>query len=163
MVGRQRCTSTHLLPDTRHRFGARFILMLLLPWDRRAFARVLRMTGAVSLPRMFIAHLLPGSCAPAPLLLHAMSFHRSGSCVVLRVHLCNVRPQSVPMQDLPAMPTLTLFELARLPVWVFCAMVPLMLFHASPSVAPSAELAFSILRRRRFHFPTGTDSGFAHN
>ena len=162
MVGRQRCTYTHLLPDTRHRFVARFILMLLLPWHRRAFARVLRMTGAVSLPRMFIAHRLPGTCAPAPLLLHAMSFHRSGSCVVLRVHLCNVRPQSVPMQDLPAMPTLTLFELARLPVCVFCAMVPLMLFRASSREVSTAEITLSILQGQNFHSPMSSDSAPAH-
>ena len=50
------------------------------------------------------------------------------------------------MQNLAAMPTLTLFEFARLPVWTFGAMVPLMLAQPSLREASSAELALSILR-----------------
>ena len=118
---------------------------VLLRWRRRALARVLRMTGGVSLPRMMMATLLPRILAAASFLLHAMSFHRAGSCVLLRVHLCNVRSQSVPMQNLAAMPTLTLFEFARLPIRVFCAMMPFVFFNSSFGEALSAELASSIL------------------
>ena len=145
LVGRQWCTFTNLPPDTLRRFRARLILRLLLPWRRRAFARVLNTAGSVSLTRMLMASHLSRSCAPAPFLLHAMGLYRPGSCVLLWMHLCNVRAQSVPMQDLPAMPTLTPNESARFPIRVFCAMMSFVFFNSSFGEALSAELAFRIL------------------
>ena len=116
------------------------------------------MTGCTSLPRVLMAYLRPRSRAAALFLLHAMRFHRAGSGVCLRVYLCDMGSQTVTMQDLSAMAALALPELTRPSVGVFRAVMPLMLFHAAPGEAASAEVALSILGGRRFHFPTGRDS-----
>ena len=93
---------------------------------------------------MLPALLLPRACAAAPLLLHTMGPHRAGSGVLFGMYLSDMGSQTIAMQDSPAMTALALQELARLPVWIFGAVVPLMFFNASGSEAPSAELALRI-------------------
>ena len=111
--------------------------------------------------RVLPALLLARACAAAPLLLHTMGPHRAGSGVLFGMYLSDMGSQTVAMQHLSTMTALALPELTRPSVRVFGAMMPLMLFHASRSEASSAELAFSILGRRRFHFPMSKDSGLS--
>ena len=106
---------------------------------------------------MLPALLLARACAAAPLLLHTMGSHRAGSGVLFGMYLSDMGSQTIAMQDFPAMTALALFELARPPVWIFGAVVPLMFFNASGGVAPSAELALGIFWRRCFHFPMSRD------
>lgn len=107
--------------------------------------------------RVLPALLLARACAAAPLLLHTMGPHRAGSGVLFGMYLSDMGSQTIAMQDFPAMTALALRELARPPVWIFGAVVPLMLFSATPSEPSTAEFAFGILGRRRFHFPTSGD------
>ena len=107
--------------------------------------------------RVLPALLLARACAAAPLLLHTMGPHRAGSGVLFGMYLSDMGSQTIAMQDFPAMTALALRELARLPVWIFGAVVPLMLFSATPSEPSTAEFAFGILGRRCFHFPMSGD------
>ena len=124
--------------------------------------RVPSMTARISSPRMVPAFLLPRTCVVAPLLLHTMGSHRAGSGVRLGAYLCDMGSQTVTVQLFKTVLAPDLFELARPSVRIFGAMMLLMLFHASRSEASSAELALSILGRRRFHFPMSKDSGLTH-
>ena len=107
--------------------------------------------------RVFPALLLPRAGAAAPLLLHTMGPHRAGSGVLFGMYLSDMGSQTIAMQDSPAMTALALRELARPPVWIFGAVVPLMLFNATPSEPSTAEFALGIFGRRCFHFPMSGD------
>ena len=107
--------------------------------------------------RVLPALLLARACAAAPLLLHTMGPHRAGSGVLFGMYLSDMGSQTIAMQDLPAMTALALFELARPPVWIFGAVVPLMFFNTSAREPSPAEFTLGILWRRRFHFPTSGD------
>ena len=113
------------------------------------------MTGDWS--RVLPAFLLSRTCAAAPLLLHTMGPHRAGSGVLFGMYLSDMGSQTIAMQDFPAMTALALQELARLPVWIFGAVAPRMLFSAATREPSTAEFAFGILWRRRFHFPMSGD------
>ena len=114
------------------------------------------MTGDWS--RVLPAFLLSRTCAAAPLLLHTMGSHRARSGVRLGVYLGDMGSQTIAMQLFKTVLAPNLFELTRPSVRILGAVVPLMLFNASGSVAPSAKLALRIFGRRRFHFPMGRDS-----
>ena len=114
------------------------------------------MTGDWS--RVLPAFLLSRTCAAAPLLLHTMGSHRARSGVHLGVYLGDMGSQTIAMQLFKTVLAPNLFELTRPSVRILGAVVPLMLFNASGSVAPSAKLALRIFGRRRFHFPMGRDS-----
>ena len=107
--------------------------------------------------RVLPALLLARACAAAPLLLHTMGLHRAGSGVLFGMYLSDMGSQTIAMQDFPAMTALALQELARLPVWIFGAVVPLMLFSAATREPSTAEFALGIFGRRCFHFPMSGD------
>ena len=106
---------------------------------------------------MLPALLLARACAAAPLLLHAMGPHRAGSGVLFGMYLSDMGSQTIAMQDFPAMTALALLELARHSVGVFGTMVTHVFRDATPREPSTAEFAFGILWRRRFHFPTSGD------
>jgi hypothetical protein len=60
--------------------------------------------------------------------------------------------QPVAVQLFAAVLTATLFELARLSVWILAAVVSLMFENASGREASAAEFALGVFRRRRSHF-----------
>ena len=107
--------------------------------------------------RVLPALLLPRACAAAPLLLHTIGSHRTGSGVLFGMYLGDVGSQTIAMQDSPAMTALALLELARHSVGVFGTMVTHVFRDATPREPSTAEFAFGILWRRRFHFPTSGD------
>ena len=113
------------------------------------------MTGDWS--RVLPAFLLSRTCAAAPLLLHTMGSHRAGSGVLFGMYLSDMGSQTIAMQDSPAMTALALLELARHSVEVFGTMVTHVFRDATPREPSTAEFAFGILWRRRFHFPTSGD------
>ena len=107
--------------------------------------------------RVLPALLLARACAAAPLLLHTMGPHRAGSGVLFGMYLSDMGSQTIAMQDSPAMTALALLELARHSVGFFGTMVTHVFRDATPREPSTAEFAFGILGRRRFHFPTSGD------
>ena len=107
---------------------------------------------------MLPALLLPHTCAAASPSYDTMGSHRAGSGVRLGVYLGDMGSQTIAMQLFETVLAPNLFELTRPSVRILGAVVPLMLFNASGSVAPSAKLALRIFGRRSFHFPMGRDS-----
>ena len=108
--------------------------------------------------RVLPLSLLPRTCAHAPFLFHTMGPHRAGSGVLFGMYLSDMGSQTIAMQLFKTVLAPNLFELTRPSVRILGAVVPLMLFNASGSVAPSAKLALRIFGRRSFHFPMGRDS-----
>ena len=108
------------------------------------------------------AFLLSRTCVAAPLLFHTMGSHRAGSGVRLGVYLGDMGSQTIAMQLFKTVLAPNLFELTRPSVRIFGAVMTHVFRDASGGVAPSAELALGIFRRRCFHFPMSKDSGLTH-
>ena len=81
-----------------------------------------------------------------------MCLDRSRSRIGLRMHTRDVHAQPIPVHPFSTVTALGLLENARLPVWVFRAMVTLMLQNTTGGEKPPAKNAPGVLRGTRLHF-----------